>query len=30
MTHEQMLRPVQVLEAMQRSVTSGKIEKVER
>ncbi len=30
MTHEQMLRPVQVLEAMQKSVRSGQLEKVER
>jgi len=30
MTHEQMLKPVQVLEALQKSVTSGKIEKVAR
>lgn len=30
MTHEQMLRPVQVLEAMAKSVASGKVERVAR
>ena len=30
MTHEQMLRPVQVLEALERSIHSGKTEKVLR
>ncbi len=30
MTHEQMLRPVQVLEALQKSVKSGKAERVAR
>jgi predicted dehydrogenase len=30
LTDEQMLRPVQVLEALEKSVKSGKIEKVER
>lgn len=30
MTHEQMLRPVQVLEALEKSVKSGKVEKVQK
>ena len=30
LTHEQILRPVQVLEALEKSVKSGKIEKVHK